>query len=201
MLMQPGKNIKKRLLKMGKDKKRLRWDAIIDRFSGIECDIIGAELGVWRGKMSYHLLSKLPNLFLTLVDRWSPPVAGDSYHTSGSEMALCDKKKFDKVYAEAMQKMFSFKDRVTVLEMTTLKASLCLPDFCLDFCFIDADHSYEGVKNDITNWIGKVKLGGWICGHDWGNLKKGDVEKAVREFFTNDEIELDCNSTWFVRKK
>jgi hypothetical protein len=181
------------------EKKRLRWNAVIDRVKNIEGPVIGAELGVWKGNMSYHLLYSMPNLTLIMVDRWAPPVPGDSYHTSGSEMALCDKKKFDKVYAEALERIFLFRDRTKIIETTTEEASKQIDDHYLDFCFIDADHSYEGVKNDIIHWKDKVKPGGWLCGHDWGNLKKGNVKKAVEEFFSISRIELDCNSTWFVR--
>jgi len=181
------------------EKKRLRWNAVIDRVKDIDGEIIGAELGVWKGKMSYYLLSELPNLTLIMVDRWAPPIPGDSYHTSGSEMALCDIKKFDKVYAEAMDRVFPYRDRTIVYEMTTVKAADDVENYFLDFVFIDADHSYEGVKNDIIHWRDKVKIGGWICGHDWGNVKKGNVQKAVEEFFPREKIELDCNSTWFVR--
>ena len=180
-------------------KKRFRWNAVIDRVKDIEGPIIGAELGVWKGKMSYFLLSELPNLNLHMVDRWAPPEEGDSYHTSGSQMALCNTKDFDRVYAEAMAKVFPFKDRAIVYEMTTVGAALNVDNGMFDFVFIDADHSYEGVRNDIAAWKDKVKPGGWLCGHDWKNIKKGNVEKAVREFFKPEQIEVDANSTWFVR--
>ncbi len=36
----------------------------------------------------------------------------------------------------------------------------------IDLLFIDADHSYNGVKNDTFNYIGLVKSGGFILFHD-----------------------------------
>jgi len=179
--------------------KKLRWDAIIERFKHVDGNIYGAEVGVWRGKMSEQLLSRMPNLYLSMVDRWGPPEVGDSYYISGSEMALCDQKKFNTVFAEALQRINPYKDRVVNFKMETCEAAKYFFDHSLDFCFIDADHSYEGVKNDIKHWKDKVKEGGYLCGHDWGNLKKGNVQKAVEEFFDQKDIILDCNSTWFVR--
>jgi predicted O-methyltransferase YrrM len=36
----------------------------------------------------------------------------------------------------------------------------------IDFLFIDADHSYEGVKMDWREWFPKVTQGGYIALHD-----------------------------------
>jgi hypothetical protein len=192
-----GINIKKRLLKMDEKRKRFRWNALMDRFPDKDAKIVGAELGVWRGKMSEQLLKGMPNLHLLMIDRWAPPEPGDSYHTSGSEMALCDHQKFNQVFNEAIRRVKPFKERYTFFKMLCEEASKNIENHSLDFVFIDADHSYEGVKNDIIHWKDKVKPGSWLGGHDWGNFKKGNVKKAVEEFF--DQIELDANSTWWVR--
>lgn len=178
--------------------KKMRWDAVLSRFKSDD-KITGAEIGIWRGKMSEALLQRHNNLFLIMVDRWAPPVKGDSYYTSGSEMALCDQKKYDAVFDEALRRVAPFKDRLKILKMATVQGADYVENNSLDFCFIDADHSYAGVKADIMAWRPKVKPGGWLCGHDFGNLKKGNVEKAVREFFAAKQIETDANSTWFIK--
>lgn len=46
--------------------------------------------------------------------------------------------------------------------------------------FIDADHSYDAVKNDI-NWAFKLRIP-VISGHDYSPLHPG-VQKAVSDFF------------------
>lgn len=58
-----------------------------------------------------------------------------------------------------------------------------------DIIYIDGDHTYLGVKNDLINAFAKIKDGGYIMGHDYGiNLKKAKyiykfgVKKAVNEF-------------------
>ena len=46
-----------------------------------------------------------------------------------------------------------------------------------DFVFIDGDHRYEGVSNDIKNYAPLVKKGGILCGHDCeGRLEDYDAE-------------------------
>lgn len=52
-----------------------------------------------------------------------------------------------------------------------------------DFIFIDADHSYEGVRGDIQRWWPKLKPGGVMAWHDYGHNDFQGVEKAVDEIF------------------
>jgi disulfide oxidoreductase YuzD len=41
------------------------------------------------------------------------------------------------------------------------------PDNYFDFVYIDANHTWQGITNDIHDWWPKVKLGGYLCGHDY----------------------------------
>lgn len=57
-------------------------------------------------------------------------------------------------------------DIVKPMVMTSQDASEIIKDESIDIVFIDADHSYEEVKKDISMWIKKVVPSGIICGHD-----------------------------------
>lgn len=50
----------------------------------------------------------------------------------------------------------------------------------MDLVFIDADHSYAEVKQDIDKWLPTLKENGIICGHD---IDWPDVKRAVEERF------------------
>jgi predicted O-methyltransferase YrrM len=52
------------------------------------------------------------------------------------------------------------------------------PNGQFDFIYIDGDHSYEGVKADIKNYLPKLKPGGVIGFHD---TNQEYVQKAIRE--------------------
>lgn len=45
-------------------------------------------------------------------------------------------------------------------------AAALLADSSFDLIFIDADHSYTAVRDDIAAWRSKVRPGGILCGHD-----------------------------------
>lgn len=61
------------------------------------------------------------------------------------------------------------------------------PNNYFDFIYIDANHSYEGCKNDLELWWPKLKSNGLMAGDDFTNLTTKTtsygVEKAVTEFF------------------
>jgi hypothetical protein len=57
-------------------------------------------------------------------------------------------------------------------------------DNSIDFVFIDGGHEYEQVYSDIIAWLPKIKVGGYISGHDYIETSCG-VKKAVDEIFQN----------------
>lgn len=46
--------------------------------------------------------------------------------------------------------------------------------------YIDGDHTYESVRDDIKAWLPKIRKGGILAGHDYGASWHG-VKKAVDE--------------------
>jgi hypothetical protein len=81
-----------------------------------------------------------------------------------------------------------------------------------DCIFIDGDHSYEGVKDDLNNWWDKCNT--LFYGHDymlketiWSGVRCG-VKEAVDEFVEEHKSEIkhfrvytdSANPTWFIWK-
>ena len=75
--------------------------------------------------------------------------------------------------------MRPFGEHSIVWRMTSEQAAYTMPDNTLDFCYIDADYSYDGVKKDLNMWLPKVKSGGIICGYDY--VKDGNIYNKVDE--------------------
>lgn len=70
----------------------------------------------------------------------------------------------------------------------SVEAAKKFADESLDFVYIDANHSYKYVKEDILAWLPKIKKGGIIGGHDWDwsdpdNDMEMGVKRAVEEIF------------------
>lgn len=65
--------------------------------------------------------------------------------------------------------------------------------------FIDADHRYEAVRDDIDTWLPKVQPGGIIAGHDYGHPDLVGVKRAVDEMFVGREVHIEPATVWWVR--
>ena len=89
---------------------------------------------------------------------------------------------FDDVYQEFKNTIEEEKTKVTIHKMMSTDAVSVLKDK-YDFIYIDGLHTYEGVKDDINNYLPLVKKGGVIGGHDYGTQHPHlqGVTKAVDE--------------------
>lgn len=58
----------------------------------------------------------------------------------------------------------------------------------IDFLWIDGDHSYEGVKQDIKDWLPLAKKNSFICFHDYRDA--AGVKKATEELIADGSIKV-----------
>lgn len=72
-------------------------------------------------------------------------------------------------------------------------------DNSIDFIYIDADHRYESVKQDLELYLPKLKKGGVIGGHDYHESWPG-VCSAVDEVVGIPTKKFEDNS-WIVKKR
>ena len=59
-------------------------------------------------------------------------------------------------------------------------------DNSIDFLFIDADHSYEAVKQDWNDWYPKVRPGGFIALHDSRVAENSPGYMGSMQFYDED---------------
>ncbi|MCK9544738.1 MAG: class I SAM-dependent methyltransferase [Novosphingobium sp.] len=89
-------------------------------------------------------------------------------------------------------------DNIIKIKMSSVDFSKLIADKSIDFIYIDANHLYNYVNDDILYWKNKVKNGGFISGHDYNNFNKDDVVKAVNEHFDINKIKI-IGDTWIVK--
>jgi len=82
--------------------------------------------------------------------------------------------------------------QIIKIKESSTKAVTHFEDSSLDFCYIDANHYYEPCKADITNYLPKIKKGGWIGGHDY---KMDSVKRAVNEILGEPDF-VFIDSSW-----
>lgn len=88
-------------------------------------------------------------------------------------------------------------DSLTVIELDSVTAAVHFIDHTVKAVFIDADHSYEALRNDIIAWVAKVQLGGIMAGHDYAP-EYPDVVRAVDEAFGKNNVQI-FGRCWLVQ--
>jgi glycosyltransferase involved in cell wall biosynthesis len=111
-------------------------------------------------------------------------------------------EEFDKIYEFVLSRMRKFGKRYEHIRKSSKEASNIINN-AIDFVYIDADHSYEGVKKDLNIWFPRVRGGGVIGGHDYGHGNFPGVKKAVDEFFHSRcmRIHNEEEGVWWVEKR
>lgn len=76
--------------------------------------------------------------------------------------------KDDKRYERAVSNLIKFGAyaRINIIRAKTNEAFEAARDMTFNLIFVDADHSYEGVKADFLNWSTLLARGGCIAFHD-----------------------------------
>lgn len=162
----------------------------------VKTPITGAEIGVYKGETSLALLEGLPHCHLVLVDPWKEWKPTDSYYRRHNRTGRLSQSDWDDVYTEAMSRVSPYNDRITVERETSEVASRNYPVRWFDFVFIDANHTYKEVRNDIMYWLPRTNR--ILLGHDYGGTYPG-VQQAVDEVFEGRrEILLEKERLWGV---
>jgi cephalosporin hydroxylase len=112
----------------------------------------------------------------------------------GSDYINAYKKDPNIFYKHFLTNMFNSNNLTNVipLKLPSVEASNLIDDKSLKFCFIDANHTYEFVKQDIEHWRKKIIPGCILAGHDYG---WEGVKQAVDEAFPNVNV---IGSSWWV---
>lgn len=109
---------------------------------------------------------------------------------------------FDGIYGKYTEQIFNerFKDNEKIIKIKnyTNNAVNNFTYASIDFIYIDADHNYNSVKQDILNYFPKIKNGGIVAGHDYCEAWTGVIQ-AVNETFGK-PIEVFEDSSWYVIK-
>lgn len=155
---------------------------------------VGAEVGVHTGDTTLYLLQRLRNIEkYYAIDPWKiyTMYDGKKYRKPGN-------KKY-KTWTEAIKRFnkvtLPYKDKVIAYQLTSVEAAKLIPDNSLDWVFIDANHEYEYIKENLEIWFKKVKDKGLVSGHDYGNKWKG-IKRAVNEFVPKDKLKISPNCVW-----
>lgn len=179
---------------------------IHDRFGDfLDCmphNAVVAEIGVQGGGYADFILRKTRPAKLFLIDCWAhqdPTVYDDP------EANVSDPQQ-EELY-QVTKRRFKHEKSVEIIRAFSKDAAQQFADESLDWVYIDANHGYEAVKEDLGLWWSKVKPGGILSGHDYAVRPGFGVVQAVNEFLVQHQlcfayrtVEEHIYDSWAIQK-
>lgn len=136
---------------------------------GRTSDINIIELGSMVGMSSYVMAAT--GCYVHCVDAWD-----DTFKHLDNDVE--QKKVYERDWFEQPLSMYStfcnnceqfiVEHKIKAYKGNTSQHRQSFQDGFADILLVDADHSYQGVKDDIDNYLPKVKNGRYIIFHDYG---------------------------------
>jgi hypothetical protein len=170
---------------------------------------VGAEIGTYRGEFAEKFCKE--GLKLYAIDPWM------GYEGAGRTEQKQDKQDLN--YEEAKKVLAPYPDCLLIRE-TSREALKLIPDGSLDFVYLDGDHRFQYIAEDLVEWSKKVRTGGIVSGHDyfntdpWANNVQCQVGAVVDAFVKSFGIETfyvfkpliekskgDSTPSWFYIKQ
>ena len=108
----------------------------------------GVEVGVFKGEFSKEILNSWDGT-LYMVDVWRG--IDEGYEDASNQHGHLDD------YAQTIKNISGLEDRGIMIRSTSEIASNIFQDNSIDFIYIDANHAYDYVKDDILFWFPKLK--------------------------------------------
>jgi hypothetical protein len=146
-----------------------------------------AEIGVFVGYLTRQILKYTPRSLISeywAIDPWKSITTGFGWHRHGNL-----ERQWIRRYMYVCKFMRYFPE-LHVVRAPSVEASKLFPKEYFDLVFIDGDHTYKAVMQDIEAWLPLVKSEGILSGHDYANIKNmTEVKKAVDKTF-GDNVEI-----------
>jgi hypothetical protein len=118
----------------------------------------GIEIGTFKGQFAKTILENWEGI-LYMVDPWRP--LGEEYTDASNHKDHLD------AYAKTIENIQGFENRGFMLRALSNQVVNLFKDNSLDFVYIDGNHAYDYVKEDMEIWYPKLKKGGYFMGHDY----------------------------------
>ena len=132
---------------------------------------VGAEIGVFKGEFT------------------------EKFCKAGLSMYAIDDWRRNRIYKKAKRLLEPYKN-CTIIKKTSMEAINDFPaGSSLDFVYIDGDHRFPSIAQDLYYWCRRVKRGGIIAGHDYldtrpeGKMRGCEVKSVVDAFINASSTE------------
>jgi hypothetical protein len=116
----------------------------------------GVEVGAARGDFSRVILDSWQGKKLYLVDCWTPQDKFDY-----QDIHNVDQARHEQNLLHLQSQLKPHERRYEIVRAFSRDAAARFADASLDFVYLDANHKYPFIAEDLRLWWPKVKPGGW----------------------------------------
>jgi hypothetical protein len=125
------------------------------------------------------------------VDTWHAAVPG-----------MCEGTPPLDHFMHCANRLWHLGSRFALLRLHSAVAAQMFADGFFDFIYIDAEHTYGMVSQDIRLWWPKVRPGGILAGHDYTTAgETSEVCRAVDRFVMQEGLTLYLTECDFVSEE
>ena len=148
---------------------------------------VGVEVGTKRGQYAEELCKDHPDFKLFCIDPYKSYSDYNRIDTATNEVYMKEAAELLKPY------------NVEFIRKYSMDAVKDFDDGSLDFVYIDGNHQFKYVTEDVYEWSKKVRVGGVISGHDYAQVTPYKPHKLthVWEAIQGYTRAYDINP-WFV---
>lgn len=153
------------------------------------------EVGTFKGENAISIINCLKINKGYLIDLWGeyPEYIG----------MFGEEKNFNRIYYKVINLFKPYKN-ISIIKNKSEEALKNFKNNTIDLIYIDANHEYSYVKQDIELSWPLLNNGGILAGHDINNASHESIEgvlKAVLEFVNKHNLKLyiDKEDWWVVK--
>ena len=150
----------------------------------VVCDLDcrrGVEIGTNWGDSAKIWLTCAPKLHLLCIDPYA------TYNARHSQ------EEQDAIYTEATKRLKPYN--AEIIRESSLVVVERVEDKSLDFVYIDGNHAFDSVMQDLIRWVPKVRRGGLVMLHDYCHHWWAGVIRAVDAYTMAHRVE-----PWFLTR-
>ncbi|MFW6225349.1 MAG: class I SAM-dependent methyltransferase [bacterium] len=155
-------------------------------------DLVIVEIGAFAGQSAEIFSCHFKKVIS--IDPWE-----SHYDKTGVDKASDPNYYNMEEVEKQFDKLCENRDNIVKMKMSSEDAVKIFDDKSVDVVYVDGNHNYLPVKDDINNWFNKIKIGGFIAGHDYKSKHFPGVHQAVKETIGKPDS-LFKDSSWIKRK-
>lgn len=147
------------------------------------------ELGSWLGGSTRLILDAAPGAQVIAIDHWKGPTSMHRPHL------VEFRYKLPTLHKTFLRNCWEYRERLTPVRSKTVPGLKRCGEYGVrpDVVFIDADHSYKGVRSDVLTAL-RLFPKAKIIGDDWlATAKQGALRKAVTEIAEKFGFEIESH--------